>query len=74
MLKSRKYGLVLFTTKLPYITITLPFRVPVTTREYLNWKNYIPEYYKGPNTEAQQKECYHHDSISKEVADIITFI
>jgi len=49
MLESRTYGVVLFSTKQPNLTVMLPFGIPVTTREYLNRKHHTPEYYRGPN-------------------------
>jgi len=64
LLKFRIYGLVLFSTKQPNVTIMLPFRIPVTTKEYLNRKHYFPEYYKGPNILERQIEYYQQDSIS----------
>jgi len=58
LLKSRKYGLVLFSTKQPNLTVTSFFRIPVTTSEHLNRHRYNPEYYQGPNIQEQYKEYY----------------
>jgi hypothetical protein len=55
---SPRFGLVVVSTKLPNLTVTLPFRIPVTTFEYLNRHRYISEHYQGPNIREQQKEFY----------------
>jgi len=36
LLRSPKYGLVVVSTKQPNLTVTLPFRIPVTIQEYFN--------------------------------------
>ena len=53
--------------------VTLPFKIPVTAREYRNRERYIPEHYKGPNIREQQKEFYQQDSLSKELSEVIIF-
>ena len=73
LLKSRKYGLVLFSTKQPNLTVTSFFKIPVTTSEYLNRHRYTPEYYQGPRILEQKVQLYKQGWISNEISDIIIF-
>jgi len=73
LLHSPKYGLVVVSTKLPNLTVTLPFQILVTTHEYLNRPSYIPEYYKGPNILELQIEYYQQDNISHILSEVIIF-
>jgi hypothetical protein len=73
LLKSKRFGLVVVSTKKPNLTVTLPIRIPVTTSEYLNRHNYVPTYYKGPDIKRQQIEfCVKHE-IKSDPSDIIIF-
>jgi hypothetical protein len=73
LLRSSRFGLGVVSTKLPNLTVTSPFRVPVTTSEYLNRHRFVPTYYKGPNTQKQQIEyCVDH-SIQADPSNIIIF-
>jgi len=69
---NEKY-LVVVSPKFPNLTVTIPFRISVTNREYLNRERYIPEYYKGPNIQAQQIQYYQQQIISDMLADIIIY-
>jgi len=73
LLCSPKFGLVVVSTKLPNLTVTLPFRILVTTREYFHRHHFIQEYYYGPNIRAQQIEYYQQDMISYKLSEVITF-
>jgi len=70
-LQSSSFGLVVVSTKLPNHTVTLPFRIPVMIAVYLNRERYIPEYYTGPNIQNCQKENYQHDTISKQLSEVV---
>jgi len=71
LLCSPKYGLVVVSTKLPNPTVTFPFRIPVTTREYLYWQSSIEGYYKEPNIWESQIEYYLHETISDKLSEVI---
>jgi hypothetical protein len=73
LLRSRRFGLVVVSTKLPNLTVTLPIRIPVTTSEYLNRHQFVPTYYKGPNVQKDKIEfCVKHE-IKSDPSDIIIF-
>jgi len=71
--RSSRFGLVVVATALPNLTVTIPFRIPVTTSEYLNRHCYKPEYYQGPNILEQKVQLYKQGWISNEISDIIIF-
>jgi len=73
LLKSRKYGLLLFATKPPNFTVTTPFRVPVTAYEYQNRYRYKPEHYQGSRILEQKEQLSKQGWISNEISDIIIF-
>jgi len=73
LLRSPRFGLGVVSTKLPNLTVTIPFRIPVTTSEYLNQHRFVPTYYEGPNYRKQQIEfCVNHE-IKANPSDIIIF-
>jgi hypothetical protein len=73
LLSSPRFGLVVPSTKLPNLTVALPFWTPVTTSEYLNRHKFIPEYYQGPNIEEHQIEYYQQNRISDTLLEVIIF-
>jgi len=73
LLRSPRFGLGVVSTKLPNLTVTIPFRIPVTTSENLNKRQFVPTYYEGPNYWKQQIEfCVNHE-IKANPSDIIIF-
>jgi len=56
--RSPRFGLIVVATALPNLTVTSPFRIPVTTSDYLNRHRYKPEYYQGPNILEQKIQLY----------------
>lgn len=73
MLKSPKYDFVVEATKSPKFVVKNYFKIPVTTKEYMNRKEYIPELYKGPNIWKRQAEYYQQDMISEKLPEVIIF-
>jgi hypothetical protein len=73
LLRSPRFGLGVVSTKLPNLTITTPFRIPVTTSEYLNRSSYVPTYYQGPNNRQKQVEFCVDNQIKSDPTGIIIF-
>jgi hypothetical protein len=73
VLCSPRFGIAVVSTKLPNLTITLPFRIPVSTSEYLNRHQFIPTYYDGPNIRKQQIQYSVKFSIKADPSEIIIF-
>lgn len=73
LLTSPKYGLVVVSTELPNLTVTLPFRIPVTTAEFRNLIHCSPESYKGRNFREPPKEYHQQDTSSSESSEVIIF-
>jgi hypothetical protein len=73
LLKSPIYRLVVASTKLPNLTIIIPVGILVTTTEYNNQRNYIPELYMGPNILERQSDYYQQDIISDKLFQVIIF-
>jgi hypothetical protein len=73
LLRSPRFGLAVVSTKLPNLTVTVPFRIPVTTSEYLNRHNYIPTYYQGPNSRQKHVEFCVNNLIKSDPTGIIIF-
>jgi len=73
LISSPRFGLAVASTKLPNITVTVPFRIPVTTFEYLNQHRYIPEYYQRPNILKQKLQLYEQGCNSNNIDDTIIF-
>jgi len=71
LLRSPKFGLIVVSTKLLNLTVTSPFRIPVTTCEYYNRHRYILEYYEGPDICERQIAYYQHDTISDKLSEVI---
>jgi hypothetical protein len=73
LLRSPRFGLVVISTKLRNLTVKLPIRVPVTTSEYTNRRQFVPTYYEGPNVQKQRIEfCVKHE-IKSDPSDVIIF-
>jgi hypothetical protein len=71
--KSPRFGLIVAATKLPNLTVTTPFKIPVTTSEYNNPHRFIPTYYQGLDSKKQQVEfCVKHE-IRHQPSDILIF-
>jgi hypothetical protein len=70
---SNKQFIAVASTKLPNLTVTLPIRIPVTTSEYINRKNYVPTYYGGPDIQKRKIEFCDKHSIKSDPSDIIIF-
>jgi hypothetical protein len=73
LLSSPKFGLAVASTKQPNLTVTVPFRMPVKTIEYINREQYIPEYYTGPDIRKQQLEYSQQEIISDKLSEVIIF-
>jgi hypothetical protein len=73
LLKSPVFGLGIVSTKLPNLTVTIPFPIPVTTSEYLNRHQFVPTYYKGPDIRRKQIEYCVENSITTDPTNIIIF-
>jgi hypothetical protein len=73
LLSSPRFGLGVVSTKLPNLTVTVPFRIPVTTLEYLNRSRYTPTFYEEPDTEKQQIEFRVKHEITTYQSEIIIF-
>jgi hypothetical protein len=73
LLRSPRFGLVVISTKLPNLTVTIPFRIPVTTSEYNNRHRFLPTYYEGPNIRKKQIEYCVENSIAADPTGIIIF-
>jgi hypothetical protein len=73
LLRSQRFGLVVISTELRILTVTLPILVTVTTSEYINRRQFVPTYYKGPNIKKLQTEfCVKH-KIKSNQSDVIIF-
>jgi hypothetical protein len=53
LLKSPQFGLVVVATKLPNLTVTTSFQIPVTKSEFNSPNRSIPTYYQGPDIKRQ---------------------
>jgi hypothetical protein len=73
LLKSPRFGLVVVATKLPNLTVTTPFRIPVTKSEFNSPNRSIPTYYQGPDIKRQQTEFCVKYEIRHNPSDIIPF-
>ena len=73
LLKSPRFGLAVVSTKLPNLTVTIPIRIPVTTSEYINRHQFVPTYYKGPDTKKQQIEFCVKNLIKADPTSVIIF-
>lgn len=70
---SNKQYMVVLSTKLPNCTVTICFRIPVTTAETQNPKSYIPQYYSAPNIRRKQVELCVENSITANLNRVIIF-
>jgi hypothetical protein len=70
---SNKRYMVVVSTKLPNLTVTLPIRIAVTTSKYLNRHQFVPIYYKGPDSRKRQIEYCAENSISADPTGVIIF-
>jgi hypothetical protein len=68
---SNNRYMVVASPKPPNLTVTFPIRIPVTRSEYCNPHQYIPTYYKGPDTKKQQVEFCVENSIAASPQGII---
>jgi len=73
LLRSKRFGLIVVSTKLPNFTVTLPIRIPVTTSEYFNRHKYVPTYYQGPDIKRQQIQFCVKYEIKSDPSDIVIF-
>jgi hypothetical protein len=73
LIRSPRFGLVVVSTKLPNLTVTTSFRIPVTTSEYLNRHRFVPTYYQGLDIAKQQIEFCVKNSIKADPKGIIIF-
>ena len=73
LLHSPRFGLVVVSTKLPNLTVTTPFRIPVPTSEYFNRFEFIPTYYKGLDSWREQIKFCVENQIKYDPAGIIVF-
>jgi hypothetical protein len=73
LLRSPRFGLVVVSTKLPNLTVTIPIRIPVTTSEYINRRQFVPTYYEGPNCHKLQIEYCVANSIHANPSGIIIY-
>jgi len=73
LLRSARFRLAVVATELPNFTVTIPFRIPVTTSEYLNRHRYKPQYFLGSNILEQKVQLYNQGRISNEISDSTIF-
>jgi len=73
LLKSPRFGLGVVSTKLPNLTVIIPFKIPVSTKEYLTRENYMPEKYKGRDPRKRQIEYCCENSIKADPRGVIIF-
>jgi len=73
LLKLSVFGFGVVSIKQPNLTITIPFRIPLSTSEYLNRHQFIPTYYKGPNIRRKQIEYCVENSITADPTKVIIF-